>query len=90
MAPLATGRWHGLAGGWGCSPLLASSSAASSGLEPAVGALTGLLLLNQHLSPLQWLGITAVALASIGASRGTGKREASTDEAQPPATTIDT
>jgi inner membrane transporter RhtA len=59
-------------------------------LEPAVGALTGLLLLNQHLSLLQWLGITAVALASIGASRGTGRQEASADEAQPPATTIDT
>ncbi|HEX3961969.1 MAG TPA: hypothetical protein VHZ03_35960, partial [Trebonia sp.] len=29
---------------------------------------------------LQWLGITAVALASIGASRGTGKQQASTDE----------
>ena len=41
-------------------------------LEPAVGALAGLLLLHQHLSPLQWLGITAVALASVGASRGTG------------------
>jgi inner membrane transporter RhtA len=40
-------------------------------LEPAVGALAGLLLLNQRLSLLQWLGMTAVALASIGASRGT-------------------
>jgi inner membrane transporter RhtA len=59
-------------------------------LEPAVGALAGLLLLNQHLSPLQWLGITAVALASIGASRGTGKQQATTEQAQPPVTTIDT
>ncbi|UAL71198.1 EamA family transporter [Streptomyces angustmyceticus] len=37
-------------------------------LEPAVGAVAGLLLLGQRLAPVQYLGISAVAAASIGAS----------------------
>ncbi|WP_030985760.1 hypothetical protein [Streptomyces sp. NRRL S-1813] len=37
--------------------------------EPAVGALIGLVLLGQHLGVPQWAGVTAVALASIGATR---------------------
>lgn len=44
-------------------------------LEPAVGALVGLLILGQHLTLLQWLGIAAVALASVGASRGPSERK---------------
>ncbi|AJC60548.1 hypothetical protein GZL_08000 [Streptomyces sp. 769] len=42
-------------------------------LEPAVGALIGLLLLGQHLATPQWAGVLAVALASIGATRPTGR-----------------
>ncbi|WP_405843801.1 EamA family transporter [Streptomyces platensis] len=38
-------------------------------LEPAVGALLGLLVLGQHLAVPQWAGVLAVALASIGATR---------------------
>lgn len=38
-------------------------------LEPAVGALLGLLLLGQHLAATQWVGVGAVALASVGATR---------------------
>ncbi|MFD8542931.1 DMT family transporter [Streptomyces sp. NPDC059649] len=38
-------------------------------LEPAVGALIGLLFLGQHLATPQWAGVLAVALASIGATR---------------------
>ncbi|MGN5382291.1 EamA family transporter [Streptomyces lasalocidi] len=38
-------------------------------LEPAVGALIGLLLLGQHLATPQWAGVLAVALASIGTTR---------------------
>jgi len=38
-------------------------------LEPAVGAVAGLLLLGQRLAPVQCLGIAAVAAASTGASR---------------------
>jgi inner membrane transporter RhtA len=35
-------------------------------LEPAAGALMGLLLLHEHLPPLQWLAIGTVVLASMG------------------------
>ncbi|MEU7489233.1 EamA family transporter [Streptomyces sp. NPDC042319] len=38
-------------------------------LEPAVGALIGLVFLAQHLALPQWAGVAAVALASIGAGR---------------------
>jgi inner membrane transporter RhtA len=35
-------------------------------VEPALGALLGLALLNEHLSALQWLAVTAIIAASIG------------------------
>jgi inner membrane transporter RhtA len=35
-------------------------------LEPAVAALAGLALLGERLAPLQWAGIAAVILASLG------------------------
>lgn len=38
-------------------------------LEPAVGALTGALLLQEHLTAFQWLAIGLVVAASIGAVR---------------------
>lgn len=41
-------------------------------LEPAAGAVAGLLLLGQRLGPVQCLGIAAVATASIGAGRAAG------------------
>lgn len=34
--------------------------------EPAVGALAGLLMLGERLSPLQWLAIAAIVAASAG------------------------
>jgi inner membrane transporter RhtA len=37
-------------------------------LEPAIGALAGLLFLHEHLSLLQWLAIGAVIAASTGAT----------------------
>jgi inner membrane transporter RhtA len=37
-------------------------------LEPAAGALFGLLILAQRLAWPQWLGIGAVALASVAAT----------------------
>src|SRR5580704_8534709 len=37
-------------------------------LEPAIGALTGLALLHQVLTPSQWLAIAAVVAASAGAA----------------------
>jgi inner membrane transporter RhtA len=39
-------------------------------LEPAMGALCGLVLLHEHLGPLQWLAIAAVVVASAGATVG--------------------
>jgi len=39
-------------------------------LEPAVGALAGLVLLGERLAPLQWAGIAAVILASVGTTLG--------------------
>ncbi|MFI5525714.1 EamA family transporter [Streptomyces platensis] len=38
-------------------------------LEPAVGAVLGLLVLGQHLAVPQWAGVLAVALSSVGATR---------------------
>jgi inner membrane transporter RhtA len=37
-------------------------------LEPAIGALCGLLFLHERLSLLQWLAIAAIILASAGAA----------------------
>jgi len=39
--------------------------------EPAMGALLGLMVLNEHLSLFQWLAIAAIIAASIGAVLGT-------------------
>lgn len=38
-------------------------------LEPAVGALAGLVVLHEWLRPLQWLALGCVVAASIGATR---------------------
>ncbi|WP_375425927.1 DMT family transporter [uncultured Friedmanniella sp.] len=38
-------------------------------LEPAVGALAALVLLAELLSPLQWLALACVVLASVGSAR---------------------
>lgn len=38
--------------------------------EPAAGALVGLVVLHQHLAPLQVVGIIGVVLASAGATLG--------------------
>ncbi|PTQ12688.1 EamA family transporter [Sphingomonas oleivorans] len=39
-------------------------------LEPAVGALAGLLLLDERLTPIQWTAIIAIVIASIGTTTG--------------------
>ncbi|MFD2417907.1 EamA family transporter [Amycolatopsis pigmentata] len=38
-------------------------------IEPAVGALAGLLVLHESLRPAQWLALCCVVAASIGATR---------------------
>ena len=42
-------------------------------VEPAMGALLGLIFLSEHLSAFQWLAIAAVIAASIGAVLGARK-----------------
>lgn len=42
-------------------------------LEPAIGVVLGVVVLHQHLTPTQLLGITLVVLAGAGAQRG-GRR----------------
>ncbi len=48
-------------------------------LDPALAALSGLVLLGEHLSPLRWLAILCIVLASAGTAlsreAGSGKRE---------------
>ena len=39
-------------------------------VEPAMGAVLGLMFLNEHLSAFQWLAIAAIIAASIGAVLG--------------------
>ncbi len=38
-------------------------------LEPAAAALAAIVVLDEHLSPLQWLAIACVVAASVGATR---------------------
>jgi inner membrane transporter RhtA len=38
-------------------------------LEPAAAALAAIVVLHEHLSPIQWLAIACVVAASIGATR---------------------
>ena len=39
-------------------------------LEPAAAALAGMVVLDEFLSPVQWLAVAAVIVASVGATRG--------------------
>lgn len=49
--------------------LPASVFAVLVSLEPAVAALAGLVLLDEHLTAWQWFAIGCIVLASIGATR---------------------
>jgi inner membrane transporter RhtA len=40
-------------------------------MEPAVAALLGLLMLDEHLSALQWLAIVCTMLAAAGSAATT-------------------
>ena len=42
-------------------------------LEPAVGALAGLVVLGEQLHPLQWVALCCVVAASIGATRSASR-----------------
>ena len=41
-------------------------------LEPAAAALAGMILLAEFLSPVQWLAMACVVIASVGATRTGG------------------
>jgi inner membrane transporter RhtA len=41
-------------------------------LEPAIAALAGIVLLDEHLHARQWLAIALVVIASAGAARERG------------------
>ena len=38
-------------------------------LEPAAAAFAGVVVLGEFLSPLQWLAVASVMVASVGATR---------------------
>ncbi|BAN48181.1 putative threonine/homoserine transporter [Metapseudomonas resinovorans NBRC 106553] len=44
-------------------------------IEPAFGALSGLLFLGEHLTALQWLAILCIILASVGCTVTTAPRK---------------
>ena len=53
-------------------------------LEPAIGALSGLVLLGEHLTVTQWLAIGAVIGASVGATATAARREEVPHLSDPP------
>ncbi|MGV3708981.1 MAG: threonine/homoserine exporter RhtA [Gemmatimonas sp.] len=48
-------------------------------VEPALGALSGLLLLGEQLTLRQWLGIFAIIITSIGTTMGATQKDSSND-----------
>lgn len=60
--------------------LAASAFAILMSLAPAIAALAGFVLLGQHLSWLELVGIALVIGASIGAIRGAGRAAAGAAE----------
>lgn len=53
-------------------------------LEPAVAALSGLLLLGEHLAAVQWLAIAAIITASVGTTATALKDEDTVPLSDPP------
>lgn len=52
-------------------------------VEPAIGALAGLLLLGEQLTARQWLGIAAIIVTSIGTTLTATRSVHSTEEDDP-------
>ena len=38
-------------------------------LDPAAAALAGIVVLHEFLTPLQWVAVASVMVASVGATR---------------------
>ena len=54
-------------------------------IEPALGAVLGLALLDEHLLAMQWLAIAAIIAASVGTVLGARTAPAGNQVASPPA-----
>ncbi len=51
-------------------------------LQPVVGALVALVLLHEVISPVQWLAIVLIVIASIGITTGGGDRVSGREQAK--------
>jgi inner membrane transporter RhtA len=58
-------------------------------LEPAIGALSGFVILRERLAPSQWLAIGAVMAASIGATATAARGGAAPHLSDPPLVGVD-
>lgn len=45
-------------------------------MEPAMGALAGVIILNEHLTSIQWLAIASIIVASAGCAATARRRQA--------------
>jgi inner membrane transporter RhtA len=58
-------------------------------LEPAIGALSGFVILRERLAPSQWLAIGAVMAASIGATATAARAGSAPHLSDPPLVGVD-
>lgn len=52
-------------------------------MEPAIGALTGVVMLSEHLSRTQWVAIAAIIVASIGCTATARRNQPAVVESTP-------
>jgi len=57
-----------MVGIFGLSLYSRGKTIANTSAEPAVGALFGIVFLGEHLFVIQWSGLAAIIIASIGAT----------------------
>lgn len=69
----------------GMSRLPAKTFGTLMSLEPAFGALSGLVFLREHLAPVQWLAIGAIISASVGTTATAVRKEEVAHLSDPPA-----
>lgn len=67
----------------GMSRLPAKTFGTLMSLEPAFGALSGLVFLREQLAPVQWLAIGAIISASVGTTATAARKEEPIMEARP-------
>jgi inner membrane transporter RhtA len=69
----------------GLSRLPAKTFGTLMSLEPAFGALSGLVFLHEQLAPVQWLAIGAIISASAGSTATAVRKEEVARLSDPPA-----